>query len=238
MVRGDGRRQSKPGGPECTRRSTTRRNGPEALRSSATQPDAMKREPTAGTTHSRWSAATHRVGTRSESSIRHGTAPHVSSSHALKVPSSARHPDATKRDLPGCQNALTKRRCPTRRRFSSVTRRKAPAANQPRNNAQVAGIKKTNPKANQPHLKIRHGITAGASAAGALRPVRCNALLAGTLSTFAVSTPTIVSRLSPERCDKLKLAAKCCHVAVKCGNLTIVKFATSFESRDVGLIHL
>jgi hypothetical protein len=91
MVRGDGRRQSKPGGPECTRRTTTRRNGPQALRSSATQPDATKREPSAGTTHSRWSAATRRVGTRSESGIRHGMAPYVSLGHALKVSRSAPH---------------------------------------------------------------------------------------------------------------------------------------------------
>ena len=74
-------------------------------------------------------------GTRPEQRIKHSTAPNASKSHAPKAPSSARHPDATKRDLSRCQNALTKRRCPPRRRFSSVTRRKAPAANSPRNNA-------------------------------------------------------------------------------------------------------
>ncbi len=46
MVRGDGPRKSKPGGPEHTRRSATIRKDPANSQSSATHPDAMKREPT------------------------------------------------------------------------------------------------------------------------------------------------------------------------------------------------
>ena len=57
--------------------------------------------------------------TRVTHQIRHQV-PRVSKPRP-KAPSSARHPVATKRDLPGCQNALAKRRCPTSRRFSSVT---------------------------------------------------------------------------------------------------------------------
>ena len=44
--------KSKPGGPECTRRSATRRKHPANSQSSATQPEATKRKPTTGTTHS------------------------------------------------------------------------------------------------------------------------------------------------------------------------------------------
>ena len=46
MVRGDGPRKSKPGGPECACRSATIRKDPANSQSSATHPDAMKREPT------------------------------------------------------------------------------------------------------------------------------------------------------------------------------------------------
>ena len=87
----------------------------------------------------------------------------MSASHARKAPSSARHPVATKRDLPGCQNALANGRCPPRRRFSIVTHRKAPAANSPRNNAAGCRHQEEQPesKSKRPLQEIRLGVTAG-----------------------------------------------------------------------------
>ena len=155
-------RQSKPGEPECTRRSATRRKDPANSQSSATPTrchEARANSRNDVLTMERCNAS-GRNQTRVTHQIRHH-APRVSKPHPQSSEQRP-HPDATKRDLPGCQNALAKRRCPTRRRFSSVTRRKAPAANRPRNNVascrQPDAITRKQIKTNSP--KIRRGITA------------------------------------------------------------------------------
>jgi len=74
------------------------------------------------------------------------------------------HQDATKRDLPESQTALANGAATaSSSRSSSVTHRKAPAANQPRNN--VASHRQCEPqpesKSKHPFKKMRHGITFG-----------------------------------------------------------------------------
>ena len=71
------------------------------------------------------------------------------------------HQSPAQRSARGCHEArlarmpkrMAERRCPTRRRFSSVTRRKAPAANRPGTTCQVAGIKNTKSRKPTPSIK-------------------------------------------------------------------------------------
>ena len=58
MVRGDGQRQSKPGGPDYACRSATVGNVPSVSPSKRHPTSCTKREPSAGKTRRRWSAAT------------------------------------------------------------------------------------------------------------------------------------------------------------------------------------
>ena len=161
--------QKQARGPECTRRSAPQTERPskfakqrhptrchEARPNSRNDALAMERCSASG-----WNQTTNNASTSPSS---HNAGDNASASNAPKAPSSATHPDARERDLPGCQNALANGAASIKlRRFSSATRRKAPAANQPRNN--VAGCRHPDAttrkqiKANSP--KIRRGITAG-----------------------------------------------------------------------------
>jgi hypothetical protein len=141
MARGDGRRNRKPGGPECNRRSAPERKNPHVSQSSAAYPDATKREP----------SNNKRCGGPNAT----GQALPIKSRPALQ-------PDATKRDPAGCKNALAQGAAGHQvTRSPSVTRRKAPAANNPRNN--VAGHRhleeQPESKSKRPLTKIRRGIT-------------------------------------------------------------------------------
>ena len=105
----------------------------------------QQRDPAAGTTRRRWSAAAQQDGTKIPTRHRQGQSSHnagrnAAQSHAAKAASSARYPDGRERNASGSQNALADgAACYQVARFYSVTHRKAPAANSPRNN--VAGCR-------------------------------------------------------------------------------------------------
>jgi len=77
----------------------------------------------------------------------------VSASHNPKAPSSARHPDAKKRDLPGCQNALANQRCPTSHRFRASPAARPPLRTDHGTTCQVAGIKNTTSRQQIPSIE-------------------------------------------------------------------------------------
>jgi hypothetical protein len=112
-VRGDGQRQSKPGGPECTRRSVTVWKDPSNLQSSATQ----------------------QVATKRDASIMSAAADSNIFSFHNEHPNKRRaQPEATKRDPSSSQNALVMALPAIKSPLFERHSRKAPAANNPRNN--------------------------------------------------------------------------------------------------------
>jgi len=147
-----GQRQSKPGGPDCTRRCAPERNVASNLPSSATHPDAAKRKPTGSndalTKHGALQPIRMGPDQNDVSNLaRRLTRPKATSTKPQAAPG-LKWPAARPCSR---QQGIGRWRCPlSGRRLSSVTHRKAPAANSPRNN--VASHRQCEP---QPESKSK-----------------------------------------------------------------------------------
>ena len=146
MVRGDGQRQSKPGGADFACRGAAKQNDSSNSQCSATHPDATKREPSNSKRRRHTASKSHNPSSHEQRFIR------MPRSETFQKAKTHWQIALRRHQVAGLRASITVR--PPLRTTHGTT-------------SSVAGIKKNNPKANQTNSpKIRHGITGLAFSGG------------------------------------------------------------------------